>query len=154
MAHTHFCLLVHVVFSTKERRPWIDEAENLRADLHAYLGGIARQLDAPALGVNGPADHVHLLLSLSPRHALADVVREVKARSSVWLRRERAPESHGRFAWQEGYSAFSVSRSGREKVLTYLAGQVEHHRKESFGTEVVRFLRKHGVEYDERFVFG
>ena len=151
MAHTHACLLVHVVFSTAERRPWLDK--DFRADVHAYLGGIARALDVTALGINGPADHVHLLLSLSPRHAVAEIVRELKSRSSAWLH-QTYPRTHGTFAWQSGYSVFSVSRSGREKVLAYLAGQEVHHRDETFETEIMRLLRKHDVQYDERFIFG
>ena len=151
MAHTHSCLLVHVVFSTCERRPWIDE--NFRADLHAYLGGIARQLGAVALAVNGMADHVHLLLSLLPRHAVAEIVRELKTRSATWLHREKA-HTHAGFAWQEGYGAFSVSESGRERVLAYIAGQAEHHRKMTFEEEILGLLQRHGVAFDQRFVLG
>lgn len=147
MAHTHSCLLVHVVFSTRERRPWLDD-DHLRADLHAYLGGIARELDATALAINGTADHVHLLLSLSPRHAVAEVVRELKTRSTAWLHRTR-PQTHAGFGWQTGYGVFSVSRSGQGKVVAYLAGQEKHHRKQSFADELLGLLRRHGVAYDE-----
>ena len=112
MAHTYSCLLNHLVFSTQERRPWLDQS--CRSELHAYLGGIARALEVTALGINGTADHVHLLLSLSPRHSVAEVVRELKSRSSAWLHRERS-RTHAEFAWQEGYSTFSVSvREPRE----------------------------------------
>ena len=151
MAHTYSCLLNHLVFSTQERRPWLDQS--CRGELHAYLGGIARALEVTALGINGTADHVHLLLSLSPRHSVAEVVRELKSRSSAWLHRERG-RTHAEFAWQEGYSIFSVSRSGTEKVLAYIAGQEAHHRKKSFEEEIVGLLRRHGIAYDERFVFG
>ena len=137
MAHTFALLLTHVVFSTKERRLWLDES--IRPDLHAYLGGIARELGAPALAVNGTADHVRLLLSLSPKHAAAEVIRVLKTNSALWLHREHE-STHAGFAWQGGYSVFSVSQSGRERVTAYIAGQEAHHRTRTFEEELVGLL--------------
>ena len=151
MAHTFAFLLVHVVFSTKERRPWLDEST--RPAMHAYLGGIARELDAPALAVNGTTDHVHLFLSVAPKHAVADLVRVLKTNSALWLHRERG-NTHAGFARQDGYGVFSVSRSGREEVIAYITGQEEHHRVHTFEEEFMNLLRRHGIAYDKRFIFG
>ncbi len=113
MAHTLTLLLTHVVFSTKERRPWLDDT--LHADTFAYLGGIARETGATALAINGTADHVHLLVSCPPVLALAELVRLLKTNSALWLHREHR-RTHAGFAWQTGYGAFSVSHSAREAV--------------------------------------
>ena len=149
MAHTLTLLLAHVIFSTKEHRPWLDTA--VRADALAYLGGIARESGATALAVNGTADHVHLLLACPPALALAELVRLLKANSSLWLHRQ-FPNTHASFAWQTGYGVFSVSHSAREAVVGYIARQEEHHRRMTFAEEYVTLLRKHGIAYDERFV--
>ena len=139
------------MFSTKERRPWLDEP--LRPSLWAYLGGIARENKGTALIVNGMADHVHLLLAYPPNLPLADLVRLLKTNSSLWLHREHST-THRLFAWQTGYGAFSVSHSAREAVTEYIARQQEHHRRMSFEEEFKVLLRRHGVEYDERFALG
>ena len=151
MAHTLTLLLTHVVFSTKERRGWLDDA--VRADVHAYLGGIAREAGAAALAINGTADHVHLLLSSPPAVALADLVRLLKSNSALWLHRTHGG-THAGFAWQTGYGAFSVSHSTQGAVSGYIARQQEHHRRMGFAEEFVGLLKKHGVAYDERFVLG
>ena len=148
MAHTFSNLLYHVVFGTKDREPSIDG--ELRSDLHAYLGGIIREIHGIAIMVNGTVDHVHALLKLPPTMAIADAIRIVKTNSSKW-----AHEKHDRtrFAWQSGYSAFSVSESGAQRVRTYIAQQEEHHRRKTFAEEYLEFLKKHRVAYDPRYVF-
>ena len=151
MAHTLTLLLTHIVFSTKERRPWLDDA--LRADVFAYLGGIAREAGAAALAINGTVDHVHLLVTCPPALALSDLVRLLKTNSALWLHREHR-RTHAGFAWQAGYGAFSVSHSAQAAVTEYIARQEEHHRRIGFAEEFVVLLRKHGVAYDERFVLG
>lgn len=111
MPSTHVSLHYHVVFSTKERHPWIDSA--WREDLHGYLGGCVKKLDGVPVEIGGVADHVHLLVGLRATHCLADVVREIKTASSRWIHEElRVP----RFGWQEGYGAFTVSRSNVQAV--------------------------------------
>ena len=148
MAHTYSNLLIHALFSTKARKPSI-EAE-IRADLFAYMGGIIGNLKAKPLLINGPKDHVHLLFRLPPSLPVSDLLEKVKANSSRWIH-ERWPH-RSRFAWQTGYAAFSVSESNLKDVKAYIANQEEHHRKVTFQEEVLAFLKKHGIEYDRRFV--
>ena len=149
MPRTYTQLLSHIVFSTKERRPTL--TPELRARLFPYMGGIIRQLDGVALLINGVADHVHLLVSMPATTAPSEFVGKLKTNSSKWVH-ENFPEARA-FAWQLGYSAFSVSVSQQKGVLDYIADQEEHHRKVSFQEELISFLKKHGVEYDERYVF-
>jgi len=148
MPSTHFSLHYHVVFSTKERHPWIEPG--WRDDLHGYLGGCVKTLRGMPVEIGGVADHVHLLLGLRATHRLADVVREIKTVSSRWIHEElRVP----RFGWQEGYGAFTVSRSNVPAVRHYIATQAEHHKKRRFEDEYLDLLKKHEVEFDERFLW-
>jgi REP element-mobilizing transposase RayT len=149
MSQTLSGIFVHVIFSTKGREPLI--VDEVAPRLHAYMGGIVRQEKAVALAVGGRDDHVHLLLSLSPKHAVSDMVRIIKANSSRWLHELSA--AHAKFAWQAGYGAFSVSLSNIKAVKRYIGSQREHHQRMSFKEEFVMFLKKHEVEYDERYVF-
>ena len=149
MSHTYTNLLTHVIFSTKDRRPYLDA--DLKPALFPYMGGIIRETGGKALSINGPTDHVHLLVSLPPNTALADTVRMVKANSSRWVHQKWA--SREAFAWQSGYGAFSVSQSNMEDVLQYIAAQEEHHKRISFQDEFVAFLKKHGIAYDERYIW-
>jgi REP element-mobilizing transposase RayT len=147
MPSTHTSLHYHLIFATKNREPCL--SETWRPQLHEYLGGTARGLGANPEGVGGVADHVHLLVALKPTHCLSDFMRELKKASSTWVRETtRLPDFH----WQEGYAAFTVSASARESVRNYIAGQEEHHRKKSFREELLGFLRKSGVPYDERYL--
>jgi REP element-mobilizing transposase RayT len=134
-------------FGTKDREAWIAPA--WRDRLHAYLGGVIREMDGVPEAVGGMADHVHLLIGLKSTHRLADVLRDLKRASSEWV---HVNISLPGFAWQEGYGAFTVSASNRDDVAAYIARQEEHHRKRTFREEYVEFLRKSGVEFDERFV--
>ena len=149
MAHTFTHLLTHLVFSTKDRRPLLDT--DLKARLFPYLGGIIRAHDGKALIINGPTDHVHILASLAAKHALSDVMRELKADSTGWVHKT-FPNQHA-FAWQIGYGAFSVSHSNMPEVEKYIANQEEHHRKVSFQEEFFTFLKRHEIHYDERFIW-
>lgn len=149
MAHTFSSLLTHVIFSTKDRVPFIDA--ELKPRLFAYMGGIVRELDSTALAINGPADHVHLLISTPPALALADLMRVVKTNSSRWAHQEFPARSA--FAWQTGYGAFSVSRSNVDAVREYIADQEEHHRRVTFQEEFIAFLKRHGIAYDERYIW-
>jgi REP element-mobilizing transposase RayT len=143
-------IYLHVVFSTKQRRAYLQSAE-LCDELHKYLGGVCRNLDAPSLIVGGAVDHVHVLRRFSRTITLADFVRELKRDSSKWLK----TKSHelADFHWQDGYGAFSISPSHVEALRRYIANQRAHHEKESFQDEFRRLLKKYGVEYDERYVW-
>ena len=122
-----------------------------RGDLHAYLGGIIRTADGIAESIGGVSDHVHLLIGLRATHRLADVMRELKAVSSGWVHNEIGMRG---FAWQEGYGAFTVGVSQREQTISYINGQLEHHRRRSFEEEFLAFLKKHQIEYDPQYVWG
>jgi putative transposase len=149
MAHTHTNLLYHVVFSTKDRAPLLDAELKLR--LFAYMGGIIRELGGTALLVNGPTDHVHLLILLPAKLGVSEVIGKLKANSSGWVHREFP--SRRNFAWQTGFAAFTVSHSQKPSVLDYIANQEEHHRKISFQEEFVAFLKKHEIAYDEEYLW-
>ena len=149
MAHTFSSLLTHVVFSTSERRPFLSEA--IRPDTHAYIGGILKQLRAVPIAIGGTSDHVHLMVRMPADLALADCLRVAKANSSRWIK-ERWPERN-LFSWQGGYGAFSVSESNRGAVIRYIQCQEQHHQRVSFQEEFLALLRKHGVEFDERYVW-
>ena len=149
MAHTFTNLLTHIIFSTKDRLATIDDS--LRPDLHSYMGGIVRKMKGSALTINGTADHVHLLIWLPPIVPISEAMRVVKTNSSKWVHdqwRERRD-----FAWQIGYGAFSVSQSNVSAVSKYIANQEEHHRKMSFQKEFIAYLKKHKIEYDERYIW-
>lgn len=148
MASTHLSLHYHVVFSTKDRVP--DIASAWRERLHAYLGGVVKNVGGVPEAIGGVADHVHLLIGLRATACLADVVRDVKAVSSRWVHDEIGVRT---FAWQEGYGAFTVSASQRGAVLEYIARQEEHHRKRSFQEEYIEFLQRSCVEYDSRYLW-
>lgn len=120
-----------------------------RDRLHEYLGGAVRGLDGKSLGVGGVADHVHMLVSLKSTHCLADFMRELKRGSSVWVTDTMWKRA---FRWQEGYAAFTVSASVRPSVLDYISRQEEHHRKKTFREELIGFLDKSEIEYDESFL--
>jgi REP element-mobilizing transposase RayT len=149
VGHTFTRLLYHAIWSTKDRRPEIDE--ELQPRLFPYLGGIVKELGGKALSVGGMSDHVHMLMSLPATVAVADALRVVKTNSSRWVH-ETWPERR-RFAWQTGYGAFTVSNSNQETVEGYIARQEAHHRRKTFQEEFLAFLKKHGLEYDERFIW-
>jgi REP element-mobilizing transposase RayT len=139
----------HCVFSTKERRPLI--TPELRERLWPFLGGIARQNKMKAIEIGGVADHVHILLSLPSTMAISKAMQLIKGGSSKWIH-ETFPE-HRLFAWQEEYGAFSVSVSQLDKTIEYIKGQEEHHRKMTFQEEFLALLKKHRIEYDERYLW-
>ena len=149
MPGTYSQLLFHVVFSTKGRNAWIERDVGDR--LYGYIGGIVRAERGILYSIGGVEDHVHMYLRWRPDRALSDLMRTVKSRSSKWLH-ETSPKLSA-IAWQEGYSAFSVSKSQEDAVKTYIAHQAEHHAKEDFRIELIRLLRAHAVEFEERYVF-
>lgn len=141
---------LHIVFSTKHRQPYLNEIA-LREKVFAYLAGICKNLDSPALKIGGVDDHVHLLTRHSKTLAISDFLRELKRSASKWIKTQSSGLSS--FHWQDGYGAFSISPSHVHQVETYIANQGEHHRKESFQDEFRRLCKKYGVEIDERYVW-
>jgi putative transposase len=148
MAGAYCNLLYHLLFSTKERRPLISSA--MKPRLHDYIGGIVRGEDGDLLEINSVADHLHLLVRLHPTRAVADVVRLIKSNSSKWANDKF--RSGPKFAWQEGYAAFTVSQSQVPHLLDYIRGQEEHHRKRDFRHELVSLLRRNGIAFEERYL--
>jgi len=140
-------VLIHLIFSTKNREPTIPR--ELISKLHAYIAGILDNLQCPSLRTGGVADHIHTLFSLHRTAAIAEVVEEVKKGSSKWMKTQGVPQ----FTWQAGYAAFSVSESQKAVVIRYIEQQEEHHKRHSFQEEVRTFLTRHGVAYDERYVW-
>lgn len=148
MPSTHLSLHYHIIFSTKDRVPLIDST--WRERLHAYIGGIVRNLEGTPISIGGVADHVHLLIGLRASAALADIIRDVKATSSRWVH-EEIGATH--FRWQEGYGAFTVSTSQHAQVREYIDRQEEHHRHKTFQEEYLEFLKRNGVAYDEQYLW-
>ena len=148
MPSTHTSLHYHLVFSTKSREPWL--SPELCERLHKYLGGILRGLDAHSHAVGGVADHVHVAMGLKATHCLADVMRELKSESSLWMHSEMKLAG---FAWQDGYGAFTFGAQDLEKVRNYVLHQPEHHRVKTFQEEYVEMLKRGMVEYDDRYLW-
>ena len=140
-------ILIHVIWSTKERRPLI--ADDMRAGLHGYMAGILKIIESPVLIINSVSDHVHILCQLSKNLAACKLVEEVKKSSSKWMKEQGV----GDFAWQNGYGVFSVSQSNVDTVREYIAGQAEHHKKRDFKDEFREFCKRYNVPIDERYVW-
>ncbi|HEX7137196.1 MAG TPA: IS200/IS605 family transposase [Vicinamibacterales bacterium] len=149
MSHRFTSLLTHIIFSTKDRFPHLDR--DLAPECHAYMGGIIENCGGQPIIVGGSADHVHLLLDLPVTQSVADAVRMLKSNSSKWIH-DKWP-NRSKFQWQRGYAAFAVSRSARDRVISYIDRQEQHHRKITYQDEVRRFLMQHGLEPDERYMW-
>ena len=147
MSSTHLSLHYHVIFATKERQAII--APSWRDRLHAFIGGVLREMEAIPQSIGGVADHVHMLVGLKATHSLSDVMRDVKRASSKWV---HGTIGDSAFAWQEGYGAFTVSSSMREDVRRYIERQEEHHRTRTFREEYVEFLKRSGVDFNEAYL--
>ena len=147
MSHSYSSNRVHVIFSTKDRRPSI--GEELQPKLWAYMAGIAKKQGFDTIIIGGARDHIHALLLLPPVMPLSKAVQFLKGSSSKWLH-----ENGARFSWQEGYGAFSVSASQTNDVIRYIRRQAQHHAKKSFAQEFMEFLRKYNVPYDPKYVLG
>ena len=144
-------VLVHIVYSTKGRHPWLKD-QRIRQELYAYKATILRnEVDTPALIINGVEDHVHMLCLLSRKFAIMSVIEEAKTETSKWLKKQSPDLSE--FAWQGGYGIFSVSESNREQVSSYIADQERHHQKMTFQEEFRLLCKRHGIEIDERYVW-
>ncbi len=150
MAQSLSKILLHAVFSTKERRPFLRD-RTMRVALHEYLGGILKQLGCPSLAIGGVEDHVHALFSLGRTCEPAETVKELKRGSTLWLKRTCHDQED--FSWQTGYGVFSIGFSQVDQVRAYILGQEEHHRQLTFQEEYRLFLQRYEVEYDERYVW-
>jgi len=149
MPGTYSQILFHIVFSTKARAAFI--TADIQTRLYNYIGGIVRAEKGTLHAIGGTTDHLHLLLRWRTDAAIADLMRTVKARSSLWVHRT-FPSAAG-FAWQEGYAVFTVSKSAEPDVKAYIENQVEHHKRRDFQEEFLALLQAHGVNFDPRFVF-
>ncbi len=142
-------LRIHLVFSTKNRAPLIDDA--IRDSLHRYMAVVLENLGCPATLINSVEDHVHILFELARTVTVSQAVEEVKKTSSKWIKTQGA--QFATFAWQAGYGAFAVSESNVPAVRDYIARQRDHHRKKTFQDEYLAFLERHGIAFDERYVW-
>ena len=142
-------ILIHLIFSTKNREPFISTA--IEPELHPYMAKIFRELKSPSLAIGGTADHVHILFSLGRVIKIADLVEEVKSESSKWIKTKS--EEFENFYWQRGYGAFSIGQSQVTAVKRYIARQKVHHERVTFQDEYRKFLKSYGIDYDERYVW-
>jgi REP element-mobilizing transposase RayT len=143
-------ILVHTIFSTKDRHPFVSD-QGLRTEIHHYIGGILKNLDCQPIVVGGVEDHVHFLCALSRTCDAAEMVKEVKRGSSIWIKTKGSAFSD--FHWQNGYGIFSIGFSQIPTVKQYIAMQDEHHRKISFQDEYRELLRRYEIDFDERYVW-
>jgi putative transposase len=142
-------ILVHLVFSTKNREPVL--TDSVRAPLCDYASAVLRDLDSHVIAINTWRDHIHILFALSRNHSLAQVVMEVKRATSKWIKTQE--KGFAGFHWQSGYGAFSIGQSGVDEVKAYIANQAKHHRVKSFEEEFRSFLKRYQVEFDERYLW-
>ena len=149
MANTFTCLRYHIVFSTKNREPWLQPDIQERA--WSYLGGIARQNNLKPLLIGGMEDHVHLLLAMPGTITVSEALRQLKGGSSGWIK-QNLDGCRG-FGWQDGYGAFPLSKSHEQEVERYIKNQREHHRLKTFQEEYRALLDRHGINYDERYLW-
>ncbi len=141
-------VIVHIVDSTKHRRPWLKDP-NLRSELYAYKATILKNVDSQPILIGGVEDHVHILCLLSRKYAIKDVVQQSKTETSKWIKKQGP--AYQDFHWQSGYGIFSVSQSNVDQAKRYVAGQEEHHRSMSYQNEFREICRRHGIDIDERY---
>ena len=141
---------VHITFSTKERHPFIDDG--IKQELWSYIGGICNALECNPVRLGGHHDHIHICCLLSKKIAQTKLLETVKKDSSKWIKTKG--ERYGDFHWQDGYGIFSVNPTEVDKVVEYIDNQHEHHKRYTFQTELLAFLKKYGVKYDEQYLWG
>jgi putative transposase len=150
MAHTYTSLLTHIIFSTKERFPSLDA--EIRDEVEKYVCGVGRNIGVKMIAVKSVVDHAHMLVEVPASMPVSEVVGKLKANTSRYIH-EKDP-ARSKFAWQQGYGAFSVGRSGVDDVVRYIANQEEHHRKRTFQEEYLEFLARYQIAYDEKYVWS
>ncbi|HEX6190503.1 MAG TPA: IS200/IS605 family transposase [Pyrinomonadaceae bacterium] len=149
MSQSLSSILVHLVFSTKNREPFITPA--IESELHPYMATVLRELKSPSLAINGTSDHVHVLFSLARVVTIADLVEELKTSTSKWIKTKG--NEFRKFHWQRGYGAFSIGQSNVEILKRYIRNQKARHRRVTFQDEYRKFLSAYGIDYDERYVW-
>ena len=149
MAQSLADIIIHIVFSTKERKPWIDAVNE--SELHAYICGICRNLDCPVIKINGAEDHMHVLLSLGRTIAVSKLIAEIKSNSSRWIKTK--DRQFCEFSWQGGYGAFSVSRPQINGAIKYIEGQKVHHKTQTFKEEFLTMLKMSNIPYDGKYLW-
>ena len=142
-------ILVHIIFSTKDRQSLINQ--RVEDQLHAHMAAVFKEYDSPALIIGGTENHVHILCSLSKKYSLSKILEDVKKCSSKWIK--TIDPDCGKFYWQNGYGAFSIGFSGKTAAINYIKNQKEHHRNKTFQEEFLEFLNKYQVNYDERYIW-
>ena len=150
MANTYTQIYIHIVFAVKGRQNLI--SKNWNEELYKYITGIITNEDQKLIVINGMPDHIHILIGLKPNKALSDLVRDIKANSSRFINEKRW--INGKFEWQTGFGAFSYNHSQLTNVINYIQNQEEHHKKKTFKQEYLQFLKKFGIEYDEKYLFA
>ncbi len=150
MANTYINILIHTVFTTKNREPWL--SSSLRERLYPYICGIARENSLKVLCIGGTDNHVHILLSLNSTTSIAKAIQLIKGGSSKWIHDTFSEQKL--FSWQEGYGAFSIGISNVDETRQYIENQEKHHSKESFCDEYLKFLRKNNIDFDEKYLWG
>lgn len=149
MSQSLSSVLIHLIFSTKNREPFI--TPEVEPELHPYMAKIFREVKSPSLAINGTSDHIHALFSLGRVITIADLVEEIKTNTSKWIK-TKGPEFRN-FHWQRGYGAFSIGQSTVPSLKRYIHNQKEHHRRVTFQEEYRKFLKAYGIDYDERYVW-
>jgi len=142
-------IYLHIVFSTKNRHPFI--SANVESELYAYIGGTIKNTNAFPIMISGMEDHIHILTTFPRTISVADFIKRIKTSSSLWIKVKG--EEFQYFAWQEGYGVFSVSPTKKQSVINYIANQKIHHKKQSYQEELIRFLNKYEMKYDERYLW-
>ena len=148
MATTYTLLLYHIVFSTKHREPRL--IASLRPQIYQYMGGIVRGEGGNLVCIGGVEDHVHLLIRWRPDATISNLMRNLKSHSTGWIK--ATFEGQSGFAWQEGYSAFTVSKTIEPAIVKYIQNQENHHKKVDFRRELIVFLKRHDIEFDEKYL--
>jgi REP element-mobilizing transposase RayT len=149
MSQSLSSVLIHLVFSTKNREPFITPA--IETELYPYMATILRELKFPSLAIDGTADHVHILFSMARTVTIADIVEEVKTGTSKWIKTKG--REFRNFHWQRGYGAFSIGQSNVASLKQYIRNQKEHHKLVTFQDEYRKFLKAYGIDYDEKYVW-
>lgn len=149
MANTYTQIHIHFVFAVKYRKAVI--GTNWKDELFRYISGIVKNNNHKLLAINGVSDHIHILIGIRPVQSISELMKSVKQNSSKWINENKFANSH--FEWQEGYGAFSYSKSQLNAVINYIENQEQHHKKKTFKEEYINFLEKFEVDYDEKFIF-
>ena len=143
-------VVIHIVFSTKHRKTWLDD-KDVRCDLYKYVAQTLSTIECPGITIGGVEDHIHILCNLSRKMAIMDLIEELKTSSSKWIKKQGT--KYRDFYWQRGYGAFSVSESKVPEVREYIDNQEEHHKRMTYQEEFRLLCQRHGIEIDERYVW-